>query len=61
MRGTRISRNKVAHNLLTSSQENLYNFDELVVQVRNFFESIRNVASCVEESLLSDHVQSVLD
>lgn len=57
-KGTRDSRNKVAHNLLTSSQED---FDKLVVQVRNLFESIRKVASCVAGSLLSDHVQSVLD
>ena len=57
-KGTRISRNKVAHNLLTSSQDD---FDELVVQVRNLFESIRKAASCVAGCLLSDHVQSVLD
>jgi hypothetical protein len=57
-KGTRCSRNKVAHNLLTSSQED---FDELVLQVRKLFESIRKVATCVTESLLPNHIQSVLD
>jgi len=57
-KGTRISRNKVAHNLLTSSQPD---FDELVVQVRKLFESIRTVTSCFAEPLLSDHVRSALD
>jgi hypothetical protein len=55
---TRISRNKVAHNLLSASQKDL---DQLVLHVRQLLENILIVASCVAEPFLFDDAQSALD
>jgi hypothetical protein len=55
--GTRISRNNLAHNLLSASTPD---FDDLVRHVRQLLQSIRIVVSCVTEALHSDHSECAL-
>ncbi len=56
-KGARLSRNNLAHNLLSASTPH---FDDLVRHVRQLLESIRIVVSCVTEALPSDHSESAL-
>jgi hypothetical protein len=55
--GTRISRNKVAHNLLIASESD---FKELVVNAQKLLQSVLSIVSCVTDTLLTDHATNAL-
>jgi hypothetical protein len=55
--GTRLSRNKVAHNLLIASESD---FNELADHAQKLLQSVRSVVSCVTDPLLTDHATNAL-